>query len=195
MRRGRILGVTAAAFAAALVAVSAAYAATPQEIYADLAANGQLTKDYSAADLKAAALDAASQGYGGVEEQTMRPVVQQAAAATATQTMRCVGIDSHGNKIMRSVPAGTSVSSHACERIVCSGTTASGQPTYGAANASNTTSSGAPRFSCVKGTQFTKTNTAPAATLPFTGVQLGVFAAVGIALLAGGLLLRRAARD
>jgi hypothetical protein len=45
------------------------------------------------------------------------------------------------------------------------------------------------------GNSLTQTNTASASTLPFTGVQLGVFAALGLALLGGGLLLRRAARD
>jgi hypothetical protein len=150
--------------AAALIAASAAGAATPAEIYADLAAHGKLTKAYSAADLRAASLDAGVQGYGGPAEQTMRPVVVQAAAAatkTAAQTYRCVGLDRNGNRIMA--------------------------PANG--------SSSAPVAACVKGAQFTKTNTAPAATLPFTGLQLGVFAAVGLALLGGGLLLRRAARD
>jgi hypothetical protein len=34
-----------------------------------------------------------------------------------------------------------------------------------------------------------------AGTLPFTGIQLGVFVALGLALLAGGMLLRRSGRD
>jgi hypothetical protein len=33
------------------------------------------------------------------------------------------------------------------------------------------------------------------AALPFTGLQLGVFVVVGLALLGGGLLLRRASRS
>jgi hypothetical protein len=139
-----------------LIAASAAGAATPAEIYADLAAHGKLTKAYSAADLRAASLDAGVQGYGGPAEQTVRPVVVQAAAAatkTAAQSYRCVGLDRTGTRSM------------------------------------------APAAACVKGAQFTKANTAPAATLPFTGLQLGVFAAVGLALLGGGLVLRRAARD
>jgi hypothetical protein len=37
------------------------------------------------------------------------------------------------------------------------------------------------------------TNVAPASTgaLPFTGLQLGVFALIGVALIGGGLLVRR----
>jgi hypothetical protein len=156
MRRGRILLATAAALAVGLLAVAAAGAATPDQIYSDLAADGTLSHNYSAADLRAASLDAAAQGYGGVEEQTLRPVV--AAVAAATKTYTCVGIDRSGNKIM--APA----------------------------NASNT---GANAHGCVKGTQFTQTKSAGA--LPFTGLQLGVYAALGLALLGGGLLLRRAA--
>jgi hypothetical protein len=103
------------------------------------------------------------QGYGGVEEQTSRPVVQAAVAGaekvvSAEKTSRCVGIDRNGNAVM--APA--------------------------------TSSNAASGRACVKGSQFT--HAAPAATLPFTGVQLGVFVAVGLALLAGGLLVRRFGR-
>jgi hypothetical protein len=50
----------------------------------------------------------------------------------------------------------------------------------------------APRTSNVLGTAVAPTQ---AGTLPFTGLQLGVFVALGLALLAGGMLLRRAGRN
>jgi hypothetical protein len=37
--------------------------------------------------------------------------------------------------------------------------------------------------------------TGTSGSLPFTGVQLGVFVALGLVLLTGGLLLRRAGRN
>jgi hypothetical protein len=63
MRRGPIL--TAAVTFLAVLALSAtsALAASPRQIYADLAQHGKLTKHYSPADLKRAMQDAMVQGY------------------------------------------------------------------------------------------------------------------------------------
>ena len=158
MRRGRFFTAVGVVAAFLLFGAGAAIAADSQAIYNDVA-DGQLSQTYSSADLQAAAKDASVEGYGGVTEQTMRPVVQQ--VASQTKTLRCAGFDRNGNKIMVPATGVRSGSSHAC----------------------------------VKGAQFTKTNVAPAGTLPFTGLQLGIFATLGLALLAGGLLLRRAARD
>jgi hypothetical protein len=119
----------------ATVAASSALAATPRQIYADLAQHGKLTHHYSAADLQRAARDATVQGYGGIGTQNYTPVVQQAVA---------------GAQATRTHPSGV----------------------LGAA---------------VPPVQ--------SGTLPFTGVQLGIFAALGLALLCGGLLLRRAGRS
>ncbi|MHB8651046.1 MAG: hypothetical protein ACYDBR_12860 [Gaiellaceae bacterium] len=115
-----------------LLTATAAIAASPRQIYGDLAAHGKLTKHYTAAELAAAAHDASIEGYGGVQVQTIQPIVQQTAGAT-----------------------------HTVQR-----------PTSG-----------------VKGA------THSVGTLPFTGVQLSVFVALGLALLGGGLLLRRAGRS
>lgn len=156
MRRGRLSAVLGAIVAVTLVTAAAALGADSRTIYQDLA-DGHLSGSYTQAELRAAAKDATVEGYGGVAEQTMRPVVEQAAGAERTEV--CVGLDESGNKIMRP------------------------------ASSTDATDSAA----CVAGTQFTRTRTAE--TLPFTGVQLGVFAALGVALLGGGLLLRRAARD
>ena len=81
MGRGRIL--TAATTFVAVFAITAgsAVAASPRQIYMDLAQHGKLTKHYSAADLKRAAKNAALQGYGGMGSQ---PVVAGVAGAQAS---------------------------------------------------------------------------------------------------------------
>jgi crotonobetainyl-CoA:carnitine CoA-transferase CaiB-like acyl-CoA transferase len=112
-----------------LLASTAALAATPRQIYADLAAHGKLTHHYSAADLARAAHDATAQGYGGVGVQTQRPVLQHVAGAHKTLT-----------------PSAPLSATHA------------------------------------------------SGTLPFTGLQLGIFVAIALALIAGGLLLRWSGR-
>jgi hypothetical protein len=135
MRRGRLLTGIIAVGAVATVAASSALAATPRQIYADLAQHGRLTQHYSAADLQRAARDATVQGYGGVDTQTARPVIQAAVA---------------GVQSTKPVPA----------QVLGAATTPTGT-----------------------------------ATLPFTGVQLGVFVALGLVLVGGGLLLHRAGRN
>jgi len=139
MRRGRILLAIATVGAVALATAAAAFAASPRQIYADMAQHGKLTKHYSTADLQRASKDAVLQGYGGVG--TGGGGVQQPAGGTQGQgTQAVAGV------------AGT-------------------QQTLGV-GATNRTGS-----------------------LPFTGIQLGVFVAVGLMLLAGGLMLRRAGRS
>jgi hypothetical protein len=141
MRRGRILTTVAAVGAVTLLVASAAIAASPRQIYRDLATNGKLTKHYSVADLQAAAHDASVQGYGGVQTKTLRPVIQQQVAA-----------------------------------------------------AKKTLTQSAPK-AAVKSAVASRSAAAPQGkTLPFTGQQLGGFAAIGLALLASGLLLRWSAR-
>ncbi len=135
MRRGQILLAVTAGIAVMLITAAGSLAATPRQIYADLALHGTLTQHYSAADLRRAAQDATIQGYGGVAAETMKPVVQQVAGAQRT---------------LRKPAA----------------------------------AQGAPLAA-----------TQSAGALPFTGLQLGVYAALGLALLAGGLLLRRAGRS
>ena len=146
MRRGQLLTGIIAAGAVMLIGASSALAATPRQIYADLAQHGRLTQNYSAADLQRAAKDATVEGYGGVDVQNYRPVVQHAAAVKGVQATR-----------VKSAPA---------SRVA---------PTSQVLGAST-----AP--------------TRATGTLPFTGAQLGIYAALGVALLGGGLLLRRAGR-
>jgi hypothetical protein len=132
MRRGRILIALAAVGAVVLVTAAAAVAASPRQIYSDLAQHGKLTKHYSAADLRRASKDATLQGYGGVGS-NVTPAGQGVA-----------GVSKSGGVAGKVSP------------IAATGTSGS---------------------------------------LPFTGVQLGVFVALGLVLLTGGLLLRRAGRN
>jgi hypothetical protein len=65
MRRGvGKLVATAAVGLVALLASSAAFAASPRQIYNDYADNGRLDAAYSPRDLQAALTDATIQGYG-----------------------------------------------------------------------------------------------------------------------------------
>ena len=80
-RRFVVWGVVA--FAALAFSVSAALAATPQQIFRDYADNGRLDHKYSQADLQRAQRDAALQGYPRVGVQG---AVQQALGAQAVKT-------------------------------------------------------------------------------------------------------------
>jgi hypothetical protein len=73
----------ALACAVMVVAVPAAVASTPQQIYKDYADNGRLDHSYSKADLQAALKYAALQGYPKVGVQG---AVEQALGARAVKT-------------------------------------------------------------------------------------------------------------
>ena len=79
MRRGRFIRGVCAVAAAALVAVPAEFAASPQEIYQDYADNGRLDAQYSRADLERAVKDATLQAY----KPTTRP---DASSLAGTET-------------------------------------------------------------------------------------------------------------
>ena len=64
MDRYRGFGILSAVVVLALMVASAGSAASPSEIYADYADNGQLDRTYSDSDLQNALNDAAVQGYG-----------------------------------------------------------------------------------------------------------------------------------
>src|SRR5919201_847444 len=84
-RRWFAQGVTAVA-AAALIGAPGALAATPQQIYRDLADNGRLDRTYSKSDLQRALKDASVQGYGAPTVKVRyAPRVQQALGASAAQ--------------------------------------------------------------------------------------------------------------
>lgn len=178
MRRGRIITVAIAACAVFLLTVSSAFAATPRQIYADLADNGKLDTAYTRADLQNAALDASVQGYGGTVVGTLKPVANVAGAvATVCGSSSASGGTNGTSAGMNGAKCGKS--------YTCAGV-------KGTSRTSGTGSTGAPgSHKCgVAGVQHTA-----AGTLPFTGQQLSLFLVLGLMLVASGLLLRRTARE
>jgi hypothetical protein len=77
MGRNRIEVALLTLFAAALIAASGAFAATPQEIYSDYADNGRLDKAYTSADLDRALKNAAVQAYGKPSSGGLGPAVEE----------------------------------------------------------------------------------------------------------------------
>jgi hypothetical protein len=77
MGRNRIEVAFLTLFAAALIAASGAFAATPQEIYSDYADNGKLDKAYTPADLDRALKNAAVQAYGKPSSGGLGPAVEE----------------------------------------------------------------------------------------------------------------------
>lgn len=85
--RGQRSKVVLAVCAAAFVCAPAAMAASPSDIYRDLADNGQLDGTYTKAEMKAFLEDAPVQGYGNavVAPSTPTPKPAQPAAAKPAQ--------------------------------------------------------------------------------------------------------------
>ena len=77
MGRNRIEVAFLTLVAAALIAASGAFAATPQEIYSDYADNGKLDKAYTPADLDRALKNAAVQAYGKPGSGGLGPAVEE----------------------------------------------------------------------------------------------------------------------
>jgi hypothetical protein len=75
VKYGRIAAL-AAGCAVALVAVSGAFAASPQTIYNDYADNGKLDRTYSKRDLQGALKSAVVQQYGHGQSQGLKPAVK-----------------------------------------------------------------------------------------------------------------------
>ena len=164
-----------AGFTALLVWAPGALAATPQDIYKDLADNGRLDATYTQAELQAFLQSASVQGYGNpvvvppivsTPPPTTVTLVPPAAVATpATPTAPASGVAGTAKTIVNKKPRATAP-----------------KPTASVAGVATPA-------------QAPLARTATAGTLPFTGVELGLFALVGGALLLGGLLLRASARQ
>jgi hypothetical protein len=176
MRRGRMAVTAAASFAAAAVVATGAVAATPMDICRDLQDNGRLDGTYSTADLQAWAQDPTVQGY-------CSPIVVPPTTTTTPPTTTTTP----------STPTTTTTPVTTSTPTTTGGGTAGEQktitktkPTSHVAAASKTLKQ--PRAAAPLAATHT------GGTLPFTGLQLGLFAIVGAALLAGGFLLRASAR-
>jgi hypothetical protein len=77
----------------ALVAATAATAATPREIYKDWAANGRIDGHYSTRDLLGAQKDATLQGYGkGAFQPAVQQKVSNNSASTPTASAGVLGV-------------------------------------------------------------------------------------------------------
>lgn len=72
-----------ASFVAGVVLAPAAAAATPQQIYRDLADNGRLDGAYTQAEMKAFLKSASVQGYGNPVVVTVPPGVKPASSGVA----------------------------------------------------------------------------------------------------------------
>ena len=214
MRRGRIFGGAAAAvataalgFGVAVAPISAAATASPMDICRDLAdgqLNGTYTQDELNAYVDALAHDPTVQGYcSPLVIVTTPPTTTTTPGTTTPGTTTVVTTTTPGGStttLTQTVPGTTTPGTT---------TTIAGTPPPTSTNgvlgvASPSVVSQTPT-SQVAGAQKTKTapstaSAAPLSTtrssgaLPFTGLELGVFAAVGIALVAGGLLLRTSTR-
>lgn len=189
-----------AVFAAALVIAPGALAATPEDIYKDLADNGRLDGTYTQAELQAFLQNASVQGYGN-------PVLVTPVVVTPPTTYPCV--PPANVQPGQTLPEGQKV----CETpstVAAVAPAAAVTPEAGVAGASKTVVSkpavSRPAVTATpqptSGTAGVQTpeqaplaRTASAGTLPFTGAELGLFALVGAALLLGGLLLRASARQ
>jgi hypothetical protein len=75
MRRGLIMLCASLLVAGVLASVTAA--ASPRQIYADFAQNGELSSQYSRAELEAALKDAIAEGYGAPAGGTLKPAVRE----------------------------------------------------------------------------------------------------------------------
>lgn len=201
MRQGVVKGIIAV-FAATLVVAPGALAATPQDIYADLADNGRLDGTYTQAELQAFVQSASVQGYGNpvviVTPPLVTPPVVTATPPITEVTATPVAVGQVAPAVTPVVtPAGTPA-------VTPAGTPAAQAPVTGVAGVNKTVVNAKPKPATgpATGTAGVQTpeqaplaRTASAGTLPFTGAELGLFALVGAALLLGGLLLRASARQ
>ena len=186
MRRGRV-------FTGALVAVIAAMCFAPaapagkgggssERIRKDLA-DGVLNGNYTKAELERYLKDSTLQGYPGTTT----------TSTTTTGTTATTGTTGTTGTTATTATTGTTGGTGG----TTTGTTASPPPpaTSGVAG-TNTQGGGAGPLAVGPGRQGQPlTATQARGRLPFTGAQLGLFAIVGLALLAMGFLLRSTARQ
>lgn len=205
MRRGRILtGVTLAAACVACLSFSGvAGAATPADICQAIANGTFNAGNYTAAELaayrQALASDSTIQGYCSPlpalpQPQTCQQVAPNTAGASEASngTWYANAPGGNANNCVHSGSAGSSTPPGSSP-----GSTGGKAPTSGVKGASKTKTA-PPTRSGVLPARHTSvaplSTTRSSGTLPFTGLQLGIFVAVGLALLTGGALLRLTTR-
>ncbi len=167
MRRGRILTAVLAVVAAMLLTAAGAIASSPGQAFDGLAGTSH---------------DATAEGYPPVTTPTTTTVVTT-TTVTTTETTPTTTATTPTPPATTPTPPTTGNTGGVQVQTQ--------QPvTQQVAGAQHTVQKPTPS---TNGSPLGATHTQ--GTLPFTGAQLGVFAAVGLALLAGGLLLRRAGRS
>ena len=166
-----------AILATVLVAAPVALAAPPEEIYRDLADNGQLNGTYTQADMQAFLQSASVQGYGNPVV-VVPPVVAETPPQTGNPTVQ----QPPAAELPAATPAAPTSGVAGSEKTIVAKAKPAAAPTARVAGVATPAQAPLDR-------------TASAETLPFTGAELGLFAIVGAALLLGGLLLRSSARQ
>lgn len=173
-----------------LLFVPSALAATPEDIYKDLVDNGRLDGTYTQAEMQAFLQSASVQGYGNPVIVAAPPVVTAQSPATEAVTP---SVD------VAAAPAAVATPPAA---VATPPAAAQAAPATGVAGTTKTIVKKPAKASPVARVAGVATpaqqplaRTASAETLPFTGIELALFALVGSALLLGGLLLRASARQ
>lgn len=204
MRRGRIIITIIATAALGVVGFAVApgaLAATPQDICQDLH-DGKIDGTYTAAEWTAFFQDSTVQGYcSPVVIVTPPPVttttvtnVTPPPTTTTDTTTTVISVTPPPTTTVTATPAAPAVpltpTSGVAGVQATQTSSPSSTPTTGVQGANHTIK--APVTSATGAAPLGTTKTSGA--LPFTGSQLGVFALVGLALLAVGLLLRSTGR-
>ncbi len=193
MRRGRITLIVAGMMAATtLGGATGAFAASPQDICADLA-DGRLDGTYTAAELTSFLQDPTVQGYG-----CSSPVVTPTVTPTPPQTPA-------GAPTPAETPAATPAAQPQTSGVAGQQATILPAPAFVAPAAAPAPTTGvAGQQKTLKGRPAAVAPAKAAAvlgtskttgTLPFTGAELALFLIVGLALIGAGFLLRLTARQ
>lgn len=184
MRRGRIItGMTLLVAAISFSGAPAASAATPQDICTDLK-DGVVNGSYTPAEWTAYFKDPTIQGYGCggvIVPPTTTPVTTTTGVTTTTSTTTT----STAVPLVPTTPVAGGGNQGTQTTIV----TPKGTATHGVRGTSHTVQTPTRQAAAAP-----IATTRAAGTLPFTGAQLALFALVGLALVASGLLLRSTSR-
>lgn len=195
MRRGRMIGgISAILAAASLAAAGGASAATPIDICRDLA-DGHLDGTYTQAEFEAyqSALqhDPTIQGYCS----PLVVIIGTGGGGTTTVENNTTTVVNAGTTTIQNGGT-TTVAANGTPTTTTSGVAGATKTKGGPGATSGPTGVlGSQKTKATPRTAAPLSSTKTSGTLPFTGVQLLVFAIVGGLLLAGGALLRLTARQ
>ena len=179
-----------AALSVVVLWAPAALAATPEEIYSDLADNGRLDGTYTKAEMDAFLQSPAVQGYGNPTVVVVPPTVTPPTVTPPTPQVTPLATPPVVTPPVVAPVVETPAAAPAPASVVAGvSKTVKPKPAAQAKPVARVAGVATPAQ------QAPLARTASAETLPFTGAELGLFALVGAALLLGGLLLRASARQ